>query len=220
MSRADDVFKPVLEGKKIPILTLDNKWHKLFTQGGMPDEIKANVDRLNALIKEQGRINTEVKKLKVVKKNLMDEIVPLAGDAENGSEDAAKKIAQNKKLIEECNEKIDEFQDTLLDLPRDINSVNYELMLQSMDICYDELKNNNEKIDQIGEWIKNVRIELKKNVIRKQEMEIKNHELYSYMHDIFGAEVIEIFDMKYIPEGVKKASANENKENANEAPKS
>lgn len=24
-----------------------------------------------------------------------------------------------------------------------------------------------------------------------------NQELYSYMHDIFGAEVIEIFDMKY-----------------------
>jgi hypothetical protein len=28
-------------------------------------------------------------------------------------------------------------------------------------------------------------------------MEIKNQEIYSYMHDIFGAEVIEIFDLKY-----------------------
>ena len=27
-----------------------------------------------------------------------------------------------------------------------------------------------------------------------------NHKLYSYMHDIFGAEVIELFDMKYDPE--------------------
>ena len=34
-------------------------------------------------------------------------------------------------------------------------------------------------------------------MIRKAEMEDMNHELYSYMHDIFGAEVINIFDMKY-----------------------
>lgn len=42
-----------------------------------------------------------------------------------------------------------------------------------------------------------IRVELKKRLIRKQEMEQMNQELYSYMHDIFGAEVIEIFDMKY-----------------------
>ena len=42
-----------------------------------------------------------------------------------------------------------------------------------------------------------MRIELKKKVIRKQEKERKNQALYSYMHDIFGADVIEIFDMKY-----------------------
>ena len=41
-----------------------------------------------------------------------------------------------------------------------------------------------------------MRIELKKNIVRKQEKEIKNHELYSYMHDVFGADVVEIFDIK------------------------
>ena len=28
----------------------------------------------------------------------------------------------------------------------------------------------------------------------------KNQDLYAYMHDIFGADVIELFDMKYNPE--------------------
>lgn len=45
-----------------------------------------------------------------------------------------------------------------------------------------------------------VRIELKKRLIRKQEMEQRNNAIYSYMHDVFGAEVIEIFDMKYNPD--------------------
>lgn len=33
-------------------------------------------------------------------------------------------------------------------------------------------------------------------------MEQMNQDLYSYMHDIFGAEVIEIFDMKYEKENL------------------
>ena len=28
-------------------------------------------------------------------------------------------------------------------------------------------------------------------------MEQKNHDIYSYMHDIFGAEVVNLFDVKY-----------------------
>ena len=52
--------------------------------------------------------------------------------------------------------------------------------------------------------IKNIKKEEpKKKVVKKQECELLNHTLYSYMHDIFGAEVIEIFDMQYVPERMK-----------------
>ena len=40
--------------------------------------------------------------------------------------------------------------------------------------------------------------------MRKEEREKSTFDLYSYMHDIFGAEVIEIFDMKYNPEERRK----------------
>ena len=32
MPKDQDFFREALIGKKIPILTLDNQWHKLFTQ--------------------------------------------------------------------------------------------------------------------------------------------------------------------------------------------
>ena len=41
------------------------------------------------------------------------------------------------------------------------------------------------------------REELKTRLVKKQEQEQMNQELYAYMHDIFGADVIEIFDMKF-----------------------
>ncbi|MBO4903648.1 MAG: hypothetical protein J5367_00330, partial [Lachnospiraceae bacterium] len=51
----------------------------------------------------------------------------------------------------------------------------------------------------IAEWVKDIRVQLKKNLVRKQDKELYNAELYSYMHDIFGPVVMELFDMKYVP---------------------
>ena len=34
MEQEDEVFREALIGKKIPVLTLDNQWHRLFTQTG------------------------------------------------------------------------------------------------------------------------------------------------------------------------------------------
>ena len=75
--------------------------------------------------------------------------------------------------------------------------VNYQLMLATMDCCYDTMQENRKEIDRIAQWVSEVRVELKKRLIRKQEMEQQNNAIYSYMHDVFGTEVIEIFDMQY-----------------------
>ena len=40
-------------------------------------------------------------------------------------------------------------------------------------------------------------IELKKKVIRKESIEGKNKEMYTYLHDIFGARMTDMFDIRY-----------------------
>ena len=35
MAKSDEAFKQALIGRKIPILTLDNKWHKTVYAGGI-----------------------------------------------------------------------------------------------------------------------------------------------------------------------------------------
>ena len=203
MSRKEEVYKPALVGKNIPILTLDNKWHRLFTQTEISPQIKEKEKELNDLLKRQGKLNNECKKLRSIKTKLRDEIVSLMGEDGKSDKAAQKKQEENKKLIEDCNERLEANQEELLDLEKDMNTVNYELMLLSMEVCYDAIKDNTEEIEQIDKWINQMRIDLKKNVVRKQERELFNQNLYSYMHDIFGPEVIEIFDMKYNPEDKK-----------------
>lgn len=198
MSRKDEIYSPALKEKKIPILTLDNKWHRLFTQTNPNKAILRLEEELNDLLKKQGKATTESKDIKRLKKKLMQEIVENAeGTAEGNNQKALKKMEDNKRLINECNERLTMYEDQLIELPGEIDRVNRELMLQTMDICYDTLKTNETEIEETAKWVAAIRVELKKRLIRKQEMEQMNQELYSYMHDIFGAEVIEIFDMKY-----------------------
>ena len=210
MSRKEEIYKPALVGKNIPILTLDNKWHRLFTQTEISPEIKEKEKELNELLKRQGKLNHECKKLRSIKVKLRDEIVSLM-DGGNETALAQKKQEENKRLIEDCNVRLEADQDELLDIEKEINAVNYELMLLSMEVCYEAIRDNTEEIEQIDKWINQMRIDLKKNVVRKQEKEIYNQNLYSYMHDIFGPEVIEIFDMKYNPAQKAPVSAQDKK---------
>ena len=65
-------FPEALQGKKIPILTLDNKWYRLLDM-----ETKSRVaekeKQLNILLKRQGKLNTESKNIRKLKKKLMNE---------------------------------------------------------------------------------------------------------------------------------------------------
>ncbi|MCI6715192.1 MAG: hypothetical protein MR523_09665 [Lachnospiraceae bacterium] len=201
MSRTEEVFQPALIGKKIPILVLDNKWHKLFTQAEYSSEIKGMEKEMNNLLKRQGKVNTESKEIKKLKKKLMDEIVVLADEmGQHPTKKQEKDMADHKRLINDCNEKLEAYEEEMVELPRQINQLNNKMMLVTMEVCYKRIQQNTTELETVEEWIGNIRRELKKKVIRKQEKEAMNRQLYSYMHDIFGADVIELFDMKYNPE--------------------
>ena len=198
MAKKESDFERALEGKKIPILTLDNTWHRLFTQTEPTEEIKALESELNSLLKRQGKVNSETKSIRQIKKNLMDEIMAQMQElSENGSKKVEKKLEENKRLIEECNEKLEAYEDDLYEIPKRINEVNHALMLETMAVCYDQIQENNDEIGAISDWIEKMRVELKKKVVRKQQMLKRNQNFYTYMHNIFGADVIDIFDMKY-----------------------
>lgn len=206
MGRVEDKYRPALAGKKVPIVTLDYKWHQLFTRLEKSHLITEKEKELNELLRRQGKCNTETKSIKKIKKKLMDEIVSLMEKQDAAS---IKKTEDNKRLINECNEKIEQYQDELLDLPKQINEVNIDLMVETMRICYENMHSNEQYISEISKWIAEVRVELKKNVVRKQEMEVANQEIYSFMHDIFGSDVIDLFDMKYNPENKASIHAKE-----------
>ncbi len=205
--KKDERFQAALLGKNVPTLTLDNKWHKLMAEVGKTDRMEELENTINKLVKEQGRINNELKDLKKLKNNLMDEIVSNMEGAEKAAagSTAKKKLDESKRLIDEINDKVDSYNDELLDLPKEIAEANTELMLLTMRESYDLIKSNTKDIEEIGGWIKTMRMELKRNILRKQHMELVNVQLYTFMQGIFGPDVLDIFDIDYDIEGTRQA---------------
>lgn len=191
-------FLAALKGVKVPILVLDQKWHRLFAVSGKPKEIIENEAELKALLAEQGKLTTELKEYKKVKSNLMHGIVQnMEGVDSTTHTEEAQNLNDNRRLMEESKKKIEEIEDRLLELPKQIKIVNEKLMLDTMSFCYEKLRTNSKEIEEISGWITEMRVELKKNLIRKQNREINNREIYVYMNDIFGKDVMNLFDVKY-----------------------
>ena len=200
MEQGDEVFREALIGKKIPVLTLDNQWHRLFTQTEPNEEIQRLEDNLNEILKRQGKLNTEIKSLSAFKKKLMKEIVSIMELPDSSAKE--KKMSENKRMIEESNQKMEDYNDELMEIPKQIDEANFALMLASMRVCYSRLRQNVEEIEEINQWVSDFKVQLKRKIILKQQKEIWNDEMYNYMHSIFGPDIIDMFDMKYNPQSV------------------
>lgn len=192
---SEETYRAALKGKKLPILTMDKKWYKLFDKLGR-DGVAEYEERLNEVIRKQGKLTNQSKDIKRLKKKLMNEIVNMASDEnELDKETREAKMAEHRALIEECNENLIAVEEEVRDLPFAIEELNLDLMISTMESCYEMMHSNEEQIQEIEAWVKEVRIELKKKLIEKQRMEQKNKEIYKYMHDIFGADVVDLFDL-------------------------
>ena len=117
-------FAKALEGKKLPVLTLDNKWYRLLNKLSR-ESVKSLEEELNTLLKRQGKIHTETKEIKFHKKKLMNDIVTMVDELEQSrTPGLEKKIEDTKKLIDACNERLESYRDEMMELPGQIDQVN------------------------------------------------------------------------------------------------
>ena len=127
-------------------------------------------------------------------KDIVDNMVMSTNESDYDEKD--KILSENKRLITEINEKLEQCEDELIELPKKIARANEILMIQSMSYCYDKMHVNSNEANMLAKKIKDMRIELKKSIIKKQNRDINNREIYSYMHDILGHDIIDLFDIR------------------------
>ncbi len=192
-------YEEIIHHRKLPLLTLDNRWHQVFENGDKPQYIKKLEEELNDNLKKQGKITNEFKELQKLKKKLMKEIVQNMDEVSDGRKEIIrqKKLDKSRKLIEDINEKLENCEQEQDDMPREIRQTNESLMIATAENCYDRIKQNENDLLELNAWIDKTRIELKKRILIKQEKEEINEKMYTYLHDMLGPKFMEAFDIRH-----------------------
>ena len=205
----DYMYLQALKNKKIPLLVLDPQWHELFPEHRKTSEIKSCEKRLNELIRMQGQTAKNINEYDKDKKAIMDNIVSNMTDgSEPDSFLKVRKQEKNQKLMAGLNDKISEAEEIQREIPAQIQLANRELLVEAMKVCYSELTSNTEQIEELEAWIAEARNTLKDKILEKQDMEMRNTQMYKYMHNLLGAQVVELFDRNH---HVWKGNVEENK---------
>ena len=169
----------------IPILTLDERWYHLVNDKIKTDEIAYWEKQVNELLKKQGRLNTDIKDIKKLKKQLIKDVVE---NMESDGDNREHVMNQNQRLIQESKDKIANLEDELMELPRELARANERLLTETLKVCYSKMNSNHEDIEVLNKWIDATRVKLKKNILIKQDKETNNENMYSLIHDIIGPE--------------------------------
>lgn len=171
--------------RNIPILTLDERWYHLVNDKIKTDEIAYWEKQVNELLKKQGRLNTDIKDIKKLKKQLIKDVVE---NMESDGDNREHVMNQNQRLIQESKDKIANLEDELMELPRELARANERLLTETLKVCYSKMNSNHEDIEVLNKWIDATRVKLKKNILIKQDKETNNENMYSLIHDIIGPE--------------------------------
>ena len=195
-----DVFFQGIHSSQIPIVVLDERWHQMFNVIEKPKLVKDLEDEVNALLKKQGQVNNDLKEVKKIKNKLMQEIVErmeVSGEDNERNQKRNKTMEKNQKLILECNEKLEELEDEQFEIPHKLREANEKLIVAGMEIAYIHLQRGKEEEKRLANWIAKARVELRKQMLLKQETEDNNVMIYNNMHDILGAQLMEVLDNKF-----------------------
>lgn len=186
----------LLKKKNIPIACLDERWLRLFPDSEKTPLIKKLENELKELLKRQGKVNTDLKDIRVVRDKLTQSVLETAEDTSIPENKRLKKQAASQRLIVEARQKQDNLELELDELPDKIKEANSALIFESVRVCYQRINQNKQDIDMIEQWIEQMREKLKERVVLKQDKEITNEEIYTYLHGMLGAGVMEAFDEK------------------------
>lgn len=196
--RIDYSLRKVLLRSRLPLLILDERYYKLFPEEKKTDKIKALERRLNDLVKGQGRINTDMEDLRRLKKTLMEEVISNMGESTKATARMQQKKQEKlQEMIIEINEKLADGETAIESRPGEITEANVDLLLECMRVWYRRLDENSAGIMEADLWIEQVRDELKHKLLVKQDMEMENERIYSYMHTLLGPEIMEKVDSGY-----------------------
>lgn len=188
-------FRSIFKDRKIPLVTLDERWLALFPKENMTNQMSELSLKVNELLKKQGKAVEEIKGYKRYKSQLMQEIMENmdVNESELGKL-KARKLDKNQKMILDLNLQLQKTEEELSELPYQIREVNEKLLAETTKECYHQLIESSNRLNQIKQTIKEYEDQLLEMKEDARELEKSNREIYLYLNDMLGTDVMKKID--------------------------
>lgn len=194
----------VLIKNDISLLTLDERWNGLFKNIVKTEAIIECENKIKELLKEQSRIISESKEIVVKKKEYMDKIIQLTTEVfDNNNQDAQSDMQECEKLIVGINARLEEIEERLADIPKEIRQANLELLEQTVKVVYFSIRENQQRVAQLDKEIAETKEKLIKLVDERELRAQDDTDTYSYFHDLLGGDQLQKLDEIYFSSNSK-----------------
>lgn len=187
-----------LRKNDISLLILDERWNKLFNNAQKTPSIERSENRLKELLKQEARLTAEKKEIAVSKKQHMDNIIKLTADVfEKNDADAKKQMQASEQEIKRINDRAARIEEELEAMPDRLKQANLELLEQTVNIVYYKIRSSKKRVEELEKLIEETKTKLKGYIDEKESLSQDDTDIYSYFHDLLGAEELEKLDKEF-----------------------
>jgi predicted nuclease with TOPRIM domain len=195
LSRRKKLDKEILRKNDISLLILDERWNSLFVNTPKTQGIERCEQKLKELIKEEARLIEEEKEIAISKKHHLDSIMKLTTDVfENEDKDAIKMMQLSEAEIKRIKDRSDEIKSELEEMPERKKKANLELLEHTINAVYYKIRSSGKRVEELKKLIEETKEKLKEYIDEKESLSQDNVDIYSYFHDLLGAEELERLD--------------------------
>lgn len=190
--------RKVLRKNNISLLILDERWNNLFSNAEKTPQITKCEAKIKELLKDEARLTAESRDISTLKKKLMDRIIKLTPEAyEKNNEQAKNEMKLCEQEIKRINERSGHIQDELERVPELIRETNLELLEYTVNQVYLKIRVSQKRVEELERLIEETREKLKGYVEEKETLSQGGTDIYSYFHDLLGAEELERLDKEF-----------------------
>lgn len=197
-SKSPRFDRKVLRKNDISLLILDERWNSLFRNVEKTPQIIKYEEKLKQLLKDQSRLTEEKRKNSLIKKRCMNRIVELTSKVyEENDEEAKKEMEHCEREINRINQRCKEIEEELENIPDLIKETNLKLLEYTVNMVYFKIRASRKRVEELEVLIEKTREQLKRYIEEKESLSQDDTDIYSYFHDLLGAEELERLDREY-----------------------
>ena len=189
----EEQFLERFRGEDIPILILDERWLRIFPDNYKTPQIKKLEKELRQAFMYQAKLTSEIEDAEKTKKQLMERIIQFMNVAQV-SDKEAKKQEKSQEFIKDINLQLSDLEAEYEEMPDTIKNLNEELLIESLRICYRRMKRNKEQMQEQRRLIAEAKALLEERTKEKEMIKKETEHIFTFMHRIYGARIIELFD--------------------------